>query len=366
MRIGDRRVRLVLAGVLIVVIGLALYQIGREVRRIALRRQVDAALAARDFAAAELALQEGLQAQPDSAELKLLAAQTARRQGKLAEALRRLRRCSTRGAMAGPVALEQRLLRLQAGDLSGGESLDRYCEEFPQSQEAALILEAQIEGSLAALDEKRALNYLAQWNERPLPPADRVQGLLWSSQAHQLAGQVAAAQADCRAAVELAPEHREARLVLAELLALGEPDEAARHLKILKERHPRDPEILLPQAQVLRTLGRLDEAAQALDELLAIEPDHVAALVERGLVALELRQNDAAGKWLHRAEQLAPKYREVLLAMIDYARATGQTAEVERYQQRMRTIEAEIRAQLKDVLKKESPPGNAPIQQPAP
>lgn len=210
MRIGEHRVRVWLTVVLLVLIGLAAYRIGLNLWGNYHRHAVDAALARREFAQAQSELSKCLWVWPARTELQLLSAQTARRQGNLSDAMRQLRLCQADSALKEAVGLEQCLLQIQKGDLANSEQLDQYGNAFPESKEAMLIEEAQIEGSLAALDVPRARAYLEVWNKRRQSPADRMQGLLWHATACLLAKEVEQAAGCFREAVQLEPAHREA------------------------------------------------------------------------------------------------------------------------------------------------------------
>ncbi len=365
MRIGGKRVRAWLAVGLLVVIGLAAYRIGLNLWGNYHRRAVDAALARRDFVAAQSELANCLWLWPGRDELHLLLARTARRQHNLSEARWRLRQCQGAGSSEA-VALEQCLLQIQQGDFGSSGELDRYCDAFPESPEAMLIEEAQIEGSLAALDVPRARAYLKNWSRRRKSSADELQGHLWKATACLLAKEVEQAAGCFREAVQLDPANREARLGLAQLLIHSDPTEAEKHLRVLRQMNSSDAEVLYHVALVERNLGQLQVAAGMLDELLAMAPEHVEGMVLRGRVALDMRQVEEAGRWFRRAEEIEPKHREVMLALIEYLRLDGQAAEVDRYERLAQEIKAEVVKHVETVLNKRRRPPAAADERPTP
>jgi tetratricopeptide (TPR) repeat protein len=354
---------------LVVIISLAAWRIGLSWWGGAQRRQIDAALDRRDYAAAQTALANCQWLAPQHPELHLLAARLARRQGRLEEAREQLRHCRADDTLAGQVGLELRLLQIQAGDFADSAAVDAYAAEHPESAEALLIEEAQILGSLAALDVARARKYLAAWNHRRHTPANQVQGILWQATICLLAGEPQPALTYYRQCLTLDPDCRDARFGVAELVTHTNPQEAAVHLQWLRKANPADQQVLYQQALVERNQGQLEAAVRTLDELLVLAPEHVEGLVARGRIALDLDRLDEAGQWFQRAEAVEPKHRAVMMAMRDYLRISGQPAEAERYEQRMAEIEAELKAHVQRVMddrrRSEFPDAPLPVQGPA-
>ena len=65
--------------------------------------------------------------------------------------------------------------------------------------------------------------------------------------------------------------------MLVQLLAHDAPGEAQSELATLLAREPNDPHLLVQQALVDRNLGRVDQARDNLDRVLAQRPEWVAA-----------------------------------------------------------------------------------------
>jgi len=364
VRIGTNRLRAGLTIGLIIVIGLAAYPIGRQLWGQHHRRGLEVALFKRDFELAERELAKCLSIWPASADLKLVSARLARRQGNLAEAAWRLKQCPRQPGVHENVLLEECLLEIQRGEFGSSAQLEEYCGSFPGTSETMLIDEALIVGSLAALDLARANKHLAAWNERHKSPVDRVQGLLWQATAALLAQNVDDAARCFREAVKVAPNHRQARLGLAQVLADSDPAEAAEHLKLIASHGAGDAEVQFCQAVVARNMGQADAAAKLLDEIIAGNAENVPALVFRGRLALDERDFEKAATWFRRAEAVEPKHRDVLVALVEYYRLTGQSAQAEQYQQRIERLKGEVIQHVQSVRKERERSASGASEQP--
>ena len=220
--------------------------------------------------------------------------------------------------------------------------------------EAAVALEVLIEGSLAALHVGLAKWSVDLWLKHRTADVDRAQGLVWRGRLHELTQDFPQALADFQQAVELAPDHAQARLRLAEALIREEPWKAAPHLEWLGRRRPGDPQVRFLTARLRRNLGQPEEAGQLLDAILAVTPDKVPVLVERGRVAMDLNQPQEAERWLQRALTLAPGQREVHLALGDCLRQAGRLDEAERHQDQALEIETKLKQKLEEMGRKKA------------
>src|SRR5207249_1211141 len=159
--------------------------------------------------------------------------------------------------------------------------------------ETPLILEALLVGTLDALEPffsagmvldsekggpllERARRAVDLWLRVCPGRADQVQGLVWRGRIHAFASAQPQAVADFRKALELDPDHFDARLHLAQAVAQKAPAEAARHFQILRERDPTNNQVRFSLATIRRGLGQIEEARQVLDEMLADDPDNVS------------------------------------------------------------------------------------------
>jgi tetratricopeptide (TPR) repeat protein len=329
MRIGDRKIRLALLLVLVLALGgFAVYQVDLYLEYGSHYRLAEQALQRRDFSQASLHLKQCLGCWPGDRPSRLLAAQTARRQGDFATALEHLKVYQENNGPPEPLNLEHRLFRIQQSDLTEGDLGLSFCAAHPEAGETPLILEACIEGSLKALGTTRSLamveeggelaphmalaqRALDQWFELRDSPVDQAQGLIWRSRLAHLANKVPKAVADLRRAIELDPNSIPARLQLALFVAAENPTEAAGHLYLLRQQAPTNTQVGLALAGVQRSLGQLEQAKQVLDELREASPNDVALLLQRGQVALDLQQVDEAERLWRRALELAPNHPAV-------------------------------------------------------
>src|SRR5207244_12120369 len=98
----------------------------------------------------------------------------------------------------------------------------------------------------------------------------------------------------------------EARLRYADTLSrLGRTREAVGQYECLRQRPPAPPEAVIGLARCRYDLNDADEARRLLDGLLADHPDQVAALVERGRLALRDGRTGDAERALRRAVEAA-------------------------------------------------------------
>src|SRR5579871_5923748 len=83
----------------------------------------------------------------------------------------------------------------------------------------------------------------------------------------------------------------------------------------------------LKQANSLRAKGRLEEAADAYRNVIALDPDHGVALAALGNIATRLRDFDAALKYLQAASARDPKNHKLLMAVGDVLRQMSRLEE---------------------------------------
>src|SRR5262249_49165306 len=142
-------------------------------------------------------------------------------------------------------------------------------------------------------------------------------------------------------AVELDPASHEGRLRLAETLQrLGRVREAVAHYELLRQQQPGNPAILLGLARCRFDSHELQQAEELLDTLLAAQPDHVDALVERGRLALCRGQVADAEEKLSRAAALAPWHREAHRLLHRCLETLGKNTQAEQCQARLRELQA--------------------------
>lgn len=101
---------------------------------------------------------------------------------------------------------------------------------------------------------------------------------------------------------------------------------------------PDDVTILGAIATVMRKEGRLGEAMQVLDRVLAAEPRHAAAWLERGYTLDELRFDAAAADSYRRALSLQPGMAPALAKLADGAARRGESEEARTLAERARAL----------------------------
>ena len=356
MRPRGKTLKIALA-VLLPVAGYAAYRVVERARAADACRAADEAIARRDFRAAGDSLKRCLAARPDDPALRLLAARTARRAGDFDAARRELESHERLKGSEDERRRELRLLSVQQGrDAVEAERLLQSVLDSPDAPDADYAIEVVVPVKLAELERaynagmtlvegpagrerERAEAAVALWLARRAGPADRAQGLVWRGRTRLLLDAQAAA-GDFREALDLDPNNADARLRLATALADYDPKAAAEHLEILRRRDPADIQVRVMLAYFRRGLGRLDDARQLLDEVLAAQPGNAAALLERGKVALDAGRPDEAEGFLRKALAAAPDEPFVHLALSRCLHQTGKSDEAERHQRRYDELES--------------------------
>jgi tetratricopeptide (TPR) repeat protein len=320
------------------------------------------AIAHRDFAGALSNLDRYLQSHPSDAAAHLLAARAARRSiepilpGAMddvgrsttavpgaADALPRFQHHLSAyrrlGGSPDLAQLEEWLLRAQSGALTDvEEALKRLVDQ--DHPDTPLIFEALVKGYLLAYRLPEAEGCLKRW----LDYQEDVQALLWHGWVRERLVGPKEGLVDYRRAVALDSDYQPARLWLAEALSTtAQPEEALDHYQLLLTQQPDNPAIRVGMAQCHRELNHLDEGRQLLDGVLADHPDHVAALLERGKLALHDEEKPAeALSFLERAAALAPHNYQVAFALAQALQQTGRADEARICRDRVQKIQADL------------------------
>jgi tetratricopeptide (TPR) repeat protein len=293
------------------------------------RRAAERAVARDELDQAQEHLAACLRAWPHSAPLHFQMARAARRAGRFDVATEHLEACERLEGVTRETALEWSLLGASRGDLS---SVELILEERAErgSPDAPLILEALAHGYVHTYRLGNARQCLDRLLERE---PGHVRGLVMRGSLRQATGDEAGAEADYRRAVEAQPDHALARCRLGELLLrTSRAAEALRQYEHLRPRPGGDaPAVLLGLARCHRELGATDAARQELDELLARQPGHADALLERGKLALAGESPAAAEGWLRRAVVAAPFSAQANFALAQCLHRQGKE-EARKYQ----------------------------------
>jgi predicted Zn-dependent protease len=330
--------RLVLVLILVALIGLAACSAGMHLLAEYEYHAAGRDLEHRDFARARERLAFCMKLRPGNLDINLLAAQTARRARDYAEAERLLKAYRDLGGDPKVASLERALAQVQRGELAGREMVLWGLVE-QGGPDAPLVLEALAQGYMATFRWGQALGCLKQLLQ--LRPED-AEVLVWHGWVSENLHLLPAARDDYRRALDLDPEHKEARLRLAEaLLQSGQPGEAVEHLERLLPREPDNPALLLALARCRRELNQPQEAGVLLDRLLAQRPEDPFVLAERGKVALSLGQAVEAEQWLRKSLAIAPFERETNYHLALCLRQRGKSEEADECLARLKRIEAD-------------------------
>lgn len=308
----SRPARAVLFALALALAGLGAYLAGVQLWAWHHYREAQRLLLRYDFDRAREHLARSLRVWTKSGEAHFLAARTARRADAYRDAEQLLTRCKELGWSAEDVALEGALLQAQRGDPAPVETylVGLVRQDHP---DATLILEALAQGYMQAFDLRRTFRCLDEWLERE---PDSPQALYQRGVVHGRMRHHAEAIADLSRAVELFPEHEQARLHLGDLfLSIGRYQDAVVHYEYLYERLPDQPLIARGLARCRHGQGRPEEAERLLDLLLEKHPRDSAALGDRGRLALQAGRADEAEDLLRRALAEDPYNTEAMYTL---------------------------------------------------
>lgn len=349
--------RLFLVSILVLVIGFSAYLIFQQLKGHPEYQAAERALAKRDFREAGLRLQNYLKERPNDLDALLLAAQTARRQRQFEAARMMLQAYEQRHGNEAARDLENQLLRIQNGDLTGAEAHLEFCFKNPDNPVAAIVLEACIEGYLTALEPAFSQGLTAEggpaapfvarvqeavrlWLEHHPRRADQAQGLVWRGRARALSNDYQNAVADLRAALKLMPDHFEALVQLAISEAQDSPEEAAQQLEKLLAREPENNQVRFALASINRNLGRLEASRKMLDQLVTANVGGAEVLVERGKLAMDMDELPDAEGFLRKGVKLAPSDAKLHLILSQCLRLEGKDSEADVEYESYRTLNA--------------------------
>jgi Tfp pilus assembly protein PilF len=306
-------------------------------------RAAEQALARYDFDEAQEHLAVCISLWPERGDVRLLAAQAARRAGRLPEAQAHLDECKRLEGETTEHMLEQRMLAVQKGDFRESEYLLKLLKDNPP--QATLILEALAQGTYHVYFMGAAKGYAEKVLEREPGnvPMLLLLGVIWDSKTN-----FNEAEKDFRAALEAQPEHAQARLELARFLVRQRQfEEATKHFEILRERHFQRPAVLMGLAICRRQESRTPEERALLDELLAEYPNSADALAERGRLKLEAGELAEAERDLRAAVAQTPYDREAVFHLAHCLHLRGKdeesaafTAKIKKFEDDMKSLGA--------------------------
>lgn len=277
---------------------------------------------------------------PNSWRVHLLAARAARLADDSSEAERLLHRCQQLQPTNREILLEWALLRAGSGDLA---TVEDYLRAQPRhdAEQARWIQEALIEGYTRTYRISEAFAGVEDWLKRQ--PDDTqalfLQGCIW-----QQIQRPQSALTSYRRAIELDPRRDDIRWRLAQcLLKLGLSAEAADHLEYLHRHYPEKEEMAVELACSRFKQGRLADAQQLLDAVLAEHSDCVSALVERGRIALTKEDVAGAEKRLQQAVRLNPHDSQALHLLSLVLRRQGERDKAEAIEDQLKRSDRDLK-----------------------
>jgi tetratricopeptide (TPR) repeat protein len=269
-----------------------------------------------------------------------LAARSARRARAYEEAERLLTKYQQARGLNDAASFEQVLLSAERHVDRVDELCWRYVDQ--DHAETPLLLEALTRGYLRQYQLGKARLCLDRWLKRQPdnPQAWFLDGLFYLDYVHKQSE----ALASYRRAVELDPEHEEARLQLA--VGLEETNafaEAAEHLEYLWQHQPDNLGVQVGLAECRNGLGEVAEATRLVDGVLAQQPQYPPALALRGRIALEHGQYAEAETYLRQAVERSPADIRSHYHLSVCLHHNGKEAEAQRHQQQLQEMEAALR-----------------------
>jgi tetratricopeptide (TPR) repeat protein len=333
--------RILLAVVLVALIGLGSYRMGRHLWARSHLQQAQRDIDAWRFRDAYTHLSRCLEVWPEDAATLFLAARTARRAGLYKDADEHLAQYQKRAGITDEYSLERALLQVQQGNMERSEEYLRTTIT-PEHPDAALVLEALAKGYLANDNLIALAECTSLWLQlRP----DDTHALFYRGLAFERAGDNKKAADTFRKSVEADEANAEAQLRLGRILLedFNQAGEALEHLERFRAAHPDDPEGMLGVARCKSQLGERDEAEQLLDRVLAVNPRSALAWAERGRLAMRGGDAQAAEPSLRRAVELSHDDREALFALITCLEDLRKEDEVKECRERFALLDADLK-----------------------
>jgi tetratricopeptide (TPR) repeat protein len=300
-------------------------------------RSAELALKERDFPQAAAHLAHCLEAWPFNAEAQFQMARTSRRAGQLARWKKHIDRAESLLWPKDQIDLERKLRQAQVGRVwdveeSLMEILNRH------TKDEVIILEALISGYLENDRLADVIFLCSRWSDRfhndYLPLIYRGNARL------RLNGKSSNAVKDFERVLELKPNHPEAHLSLAIVMADdGLFKQAVPHFQFYLENQPDDStSALYGLASCQYSLGNFRAARALLDQLFERVKDNAAAYMLMSKIDLVEGQPEKALASLKKADTLTPNELDITHALLQVCGQLGQPEQADKYKHRLEEI----------------------------
>jgi tetratricopeptide (TPR) repeat protein len=285
-------------------------------------------------------LKDCLDVWPQDADILLLTARAARRARTYADAEIALEKYQHLRGLDEALSFEQLLLAAERGEDQAVETCRRFIEQGHPNE--SLILEALARGALSSYHVMDARACLDRWLkvDPDNPQALCFEGQYQSDYPHSLS----TALEKFRRAVQLDPEHEEARLGLAvNLIESKLYGEAIEHLEYLRKAQPDNVRVAVGLAQCRDGQGQRAEAIRLVDAVLARQPDHPPALALRGRLALDEGDFGSSEAMLRKAVSGAPSDHQARYNLVLCLYHNGKDVEAKEHENKIRQGEADFK-----------------------
>ncbi len=281
-------------------------------------------------AEAEAAFTAALALDPADARIHEGLGGIARRRGDLAAARAHFAAAHAANPEAPPAAINAATAAAEAGDPAAGLAILAEALARRPDHPGLLLTQGRIARRAGDLAAARAA--FAAVAARPGDAPQRLAALLEAAQIEQEAGERAAAEALLREAQAAAPQDpRPLRRLALLARAGGDPAAALGWLDqaraLTPPAAPEHPDLLVETAEALRALGRLEEAAARLAEVLARVPGHAWAIATEGQIARARGEEAAALERFAAAAALAPGNADLRIEQARSLERLGRAAE---------------------------------------
>jgi tetratricopeptide (TPR) repeat protein len=288
---------------------------------------------------------------PEDADTLLLAARAARRARAYQDAEHCLDKYQQIRGCDQAYSFEQLLLGVELKSDQADYRCWRYVEEdHPQT---TAILDALVRGYLRQFRLKEAQGCLQRWLETE---PDSAQALCLEGQFYlEYVFNKDSALHSYRRAVQLDPEHEEARIGLAlALLDISNYAQAAEHLDYICQHQPDNLNAVVGLAECRKGLGQTEAALQLVQSVLARQPQFAPALSLRGRLAMDKGQFAEAETWLRQALALDLSDHNSRYQLIMCLRHSGKLDEAQKLQQELNRLESDLE-RFNEIVTKELP-----------